>query len=77
MSDRRIRLVRYLDRLDALLEVADEKSAPALSRELRAVMAELESLPEAGKKATADELKDRRAARQAAAQAAAHSEVSD
>lgn len=74
MSDRRIRLVRYLDVLDALLGSADEKSAPALSRELRAVMAEIESLPEAGKKATADELKDRRAARQAEAQARARTE---
>ncbi|WP_332645121.1 hypothetical protein [Aeromicrobium sp.] len=74
MSDRRTRLVTLRDTLTLLIEDADEKTAPSLSRELRAVMAELESIPEAGKKATADELKERRAARQADAEARARSE---
>ena len=74
MSDTRDRLVRSRDHLDLLLLAADDKSAPALSRELRAVMAELDALPDTGKKATVDELKDRRATRQAEAQARARSE---
>jgi hypothetical protein len=65
--DRRDQLIDLRDRLSALLAGADERTAPALSRELRAVMAELEQLPDESKKATVDELKERRASRQAEA----------
>ena len=71
--DRRERLEAARDTLTALLAGADDRSAPAVSRELRAVLAELDSLPAASGKSTQDELKERRAQRLADAKARARS----
>ena len=71
--DRRERLEAARDTLQGLLSVAGEGTAPGISRELRAVLAESDSLPAANGKSTQDELKERRAQRLADAKARARS----
>ena len=57
------------DTLRGLLAGADESRAPALSKELRAVLAELDAMPVVGSGSKQDELKARRHARLAEAAA--------
>jgi hypothetical protein len=61
------------DTLKGLLAGAEPNTAPALSRELRAVLVELESIPAAAGQSKQDELKERRNARLAEAAARARS----
>lgn len=62
------------DRLQSLLPGADERTAPGVSRELRAVLTELDSLPSAEVGASVqDQLKERRAQRLADSKTGARS----
>lgn len=64
---RRERLEAARDRLTGLLAGAEANTAPSISRELRAVLAELETIPSAkGSLSVQDELKRRRDERLAA-----------
>lgn len=60
MVDRREVLTDLRDRLLAACPAAEIKELPALSRELRQVLAELDALPSGEKKAPADEIAKRR-----------------
>ncbi len=55
------------DRLVTEIDEADAKELPALSRELRAVLSELEGIPDGRAQTPADEIAARRAARRKAA----------
>jgi hypothetical protein len=68
----RARLEAVRDRLALAIGEADPKELPALSREYRATLAEIEALPKEKGSATVDQLKERRAARRAAATDRAH-----
>ncbi|MDR7278924.1 hypothetical protein [Catenuloplanes atrovinosus] len=74
MSDRRKRLVWLRDRLDTELESAEGRDVAALSRELRAVLVEIDSIPDAASNAPADEIAKRREERRRAAAQRAASE---
>lgn len=65
-GDRRAALEALRDLLARHLETAD-RDVPALARQLREVMAELDSLPNPQEKSKVDELNKRRAARRAKA----------
>ena len=67
-GDRRRSLESMRDHLADRLDEADGKEAASISKELRAVMLELESIPTGEEVSTSDELAARRAARIAAAQ---------
>lgn len=58
-----MRLEGLRDRLDEEIQGADARELPALARELRQVLAELDALPVPDSKAPADEIAKRRAAR--------------
>jgi len=55
------------DRLVQEIDEANATELPALSRELRAVLTEIDAIPSAEAKAPADEIKKRREARRRAA----------
>jgi hypothetical protein len=60
MVDRRTILESLLDQLKGAVPAADLKELPALSRELRQTLAELDALPDAKATAPADEIARRR-----------------
>jgi hypothetical protein len=68
----RARLAALRDRLADQITSADERALPALSREYRAVLADLEALPSESSTATVDQLKERRAERRRRGAAAAN-----
>lgn len=61
------RLTAVRASLEAAMAEALPKELPALSREYRAVLAELEAIPAETSTATVDQLRERRAARRTAA----------
>jgi hypothetical protein len=65
-GDRRASLEAIRDHVAAELAVAGEQYVAGLARELRAVIAELDSLPGVREGSTSDDLVARRAARRAA-----------
>jgi hypothetical protein len=69
------RLAADRDRLEAVMAGADAKALPALVREHRLVLKELESLAVPKKGSVRDQVAEKRAARQARAAGAAASEV--
>jgi hypothetical protein len=69
-GDRRRSLERMRDQLAERLEAAEGKDAAVISKELREVMRELESIPTGKEVSTSDDLAAKRAARLAEAAAA-------
>jgi hypothetical protein len=63
MSELRNRLEDLRDRLEVAMQTAEPRELPALGREYRATLAELEALPSETKRTTLDELRAKRAAR--------------
>jgi hypothetical protein len=69
----RARLSAVRASLEAAIDSAEPRELPALSREYRAVLGELEALPSDTSAATVDELREQRAQRLARRAAAADS----
>ena len=63
----RARLTALRAALEAQIESADPRTLPGLSREYRALLADIEKLPAETSTATVDQLRERRAARRTAA----------